>query len=303
MKTNKIKTLSYALGGAACAGTLLLATGASAQNLFVSDYTGQAVYEYPTGGGAPTTFASGLNYPLGIAFNTSGDLFVANTAQNGPGGSITEFDRNGTPTTFATGLDPIALAVTGAGDVFAADYHAGKIYEYAPNGVFLSTFASGFSFPISMTFDHSGNLFVGSGYGNGNGVITEISANGTTQTPFASGLNFPIGLAFNSAGDLFESDNGSLNINEFGPGGGAPTVFATMDNNPNGLTFDSSGDLFVSDSFGGKIIEFPHNGGTQITIATGLGDPAGLAIQPVPEPSTFALFGIGTAAFFVRRRR
>jgi sugar lactone lactonase YvrE len=299
MKANITNAPHYLLGGAVCAGALLLASGASAQNLFVSDYTGQAVYEY-TPGDAQSTFASGLNYPLGIALNSSGDLFVANTAQNGPGGHISEITPNGTQSTFASGLDPIALAVNGAGDVFAADYHAGNIYEYSPGGVQLSTFASGLSFPISMTFNSSGDLFVGSGYGNGNGIITEITPGGT-QSVFASGLNFPTGLAFNSAGDLFESDNGTENVNEFTPGGGEST-FATLSSNPNSLAFNSTGDLFVSCGNGGSIIEFSHSGG-QSTFASGLGDPAGLVFQPVPEPTTLALLGIGAAAMLIKFNR
>src|SRR5215469_18244724 len=117
MKANMSKTLNWSFGGAVCAGILMLAPGASAQNLFVADYTGQAVYEYPPAGGTPTTFATGLNYPQGIAFNSSGDLFVANSAQNGPGGYISEITPGGAQSTFVTGIDPVALAVNGAGDV------------------------------------------------------------------------------------------------------------------------------------------------------------------------------------------
>jgi hypothetical protein len=108
-------------------------------------------------------------------------------------------------------------------------------------------------------------------------------------------------LAFNSAGDLFESDNGTENVNEFTPGG-TESTFATLSSSPNGLAFNSTGDLFVSGGFAGNIIEFPHSGG-QSTFASGLGDPAGLVFQPIPEPTTLALLGIGAAVFFARRHR
>jgi sugar lactone lactonase YvrE len=302
MKANLTKTVNLPLGGAVCAGALLLASGASAQNLFVADYNAQTIYEYPPAGGSPTTFATGLDYPLGIAFNSAGDLFVANSALNGPGGYISEITPGGVQSTFVTGIDPVAVAVNGAGDVFESDYHSGNINEYSPSGVFLSTFASGFSYPISMTFDQSGNLFVGSGYGNGNGVITRITPGGTPST-FATGLSFPQGLAINSAGDLFEADTGTLNINEFGPGGGAPSVFATLGTGSGGVAIDSQDNLFVSDGYGGHIIEYPHGGGPSTIIATGLGDGTGMAIQPVPEPTTIALLGIGGAALMIRRRK
>lgn len=302
MKTNIIKPLNNSLGGVACASALMLTASASAQNLFVSNYTSQNVDEYTPGGGQ-STFATGLNYPLGIAFNGSGDLFVANTSQNaGNSGSIIEFAPNGAPTTFATGLDPIALAVNGAGNVFAADYNSGNIYEYSPSGVFLSTFASGFMNPLSLAFDSTGNLFVGSGYGNGNGVITKITSGGV-QSPFASGLSFPLGLAFNSAGNLFESDNASDTIYEFTPGG-VQSTFATVSSTGgiNGLAFNNAGNLFISTGFMGSIVEITP-GGKQSTFVADAGDPAGLAFQPVPEPTTIALLGIGAAAFFARRRR
>ncbi len=155
------------------------------------------IYEI-TPGGSQSLFASGLNDPEGIAFNSAGNLFVANTANNAipAAGSITEIAPNGTPSIFASGIDPQAVAFDSTGNLYEADYRSGNINKYAPNGAFLGTFASGFTTPISLTFDSSGNLFVGSGFGAGNGVVTKITPGGT-QSVFASGLDFPLGLAFN----------------------------------------------------------------------------------------------------------
>ncbi len=62
MKT-RIETLFYSFRGTICTGTLLLiACGASAQNMFVGGYGPQSIIEFPTGGGS-STFASGLNFP------------------------------------------------------------------------------------------------------------------------------------------------------------------------------------------------------------------------------------------------
>ena len=292
----KNTNLRRSLTGAAFAGTvLLLASSAPGQNLFVGNYNTDDIYQY-TPGGTVSTFATGMNAPDELAFDGAGNLFVANTAGNGGGGNIAEIAPGGTVSTFATGIDPSGIAFNSAGNLLEADYNSGNIYEFTPGGV-RSTFATGFSFPISMAMNGAGDLFVGSGYGAGNGVITELTPGGTPTT-FATGLTFPNGLTFNSAGNLFESDT-SGNIYEFTPGGVRSTFAAVS--NPDSLAFNSAGNLFVT-THAGPIIEITP-GGTESTFATESGISTGLAFQPVPEPSVFAIAGIGAAAFFARRRK
>ena len=81
-------------------------------------------------------FASGV-VAGALAFNSSGDLFVAT------GGTIDEFTPNGTQSTFASfasGVRVGALSFNSSGDLFVAA--ANNIYEFTPNGT-RSTFASG----------------------------------------------------------------------------------------------------------------------------------------------------------------
>jgi hypothetical protein len=112
MKTN-ITNKNRIIGAAISAGTfLLMACSAPAQNLFVSNFGTDNIDEF-TSGGVHSTFATGLNYPFGIAFDSSGNLYVANTGDNsgyGGGGSIAEITPGGTESTFASEGDPIALA-------------------------------------------------------------------------------------------------------------------------------------------------------------------------------------------------
>jgi hypothetical protein len=110
MKTKFKSTLRAArdsFSGAVFAGVVLLITSsAQAQNLFVGDASGN-IYEY-TPGGARSTFASGLNGPWGLAFNSAGDLFVV---EGGYSGNIYEFTPGGVESTFASGLSgPLGLA-------------------------------------------------------------------------------------------------------------------------------------------------------------------------------------------------
>lgn len=299
MKTKSI-TFCRSLSGAACAGTvLLMASSALGQNVFVSNYTTDDIYEI-TPGGVQSVFATGMNYPIGMALNSAGDLFVANSANNTiPAvGTITEITPGGVQSTFASGVDPQALAFNNAGDLFEADYRSGNIYEYTPGGV-QTTFATGLSFPISLAFNTAGDLFVGAGYGNGNGYITEITPGGT-QITLATGLSFPGGLAFNSAGNLFATSTSSGAIYEFTTGGVQSTFTTVNVSGLNGLGFNNPGDLFAAG--GGSIYEITP-GGVQSTIATESGDPNGLVLASVPEPSVYVLFGLGAAGMFTLRYR
>lgn len=294
----KYASMYRLIGATACGGAvMLMACGVSGQNLYVSTYSGGTIDEI-TPGGAESVFASGMSYPVGLAFNSAGDLFVGNSANNnGESGNITEIAPNGTQTTFASGVDPQGIAINSAGNLFQVDYRSGNVYEYTPKGV-QSTFATGFSFPLSAAVNSSGDLFVGAGYGNGNGYITEITPNGT-QSLFASGLDFPAGLAFNSAGNLFASDTSNGDVYEFTPNG-VRSTFATL-NESGGLAFNSAGNLFVADSASSTIVEITP-GGQQSTFASVTGLPDDLAFQPVPEPSLTELLCAGAVVFFLPAR-
>src|SRR5215469_820463 len=224
MKTKNIN-LNPSLRRVACTGAALLMTwGASAQNLFVSDYSGGNVFKI-TPGGVQSTVASGMSYPTGLAFDSAGDLCFGNSDNNnGENGNITEIAANGTQSTFASGVDPQGMTMSSSGILFQVDYRSGNVYEYTPKGV-QNTFATGFSNPLAVAINGLGDVFVSAGWGTGNGYITEITPNGT-QSLFASGLSFPHGLAFNNAGDLFVSSEQSGAISEFAPNG-TKSTFAT----------------------------------------------------------------------------
>jgi len=233
MKTklkSSVRAACRSLGGAVCVGAvMLIASSAQAQNLFVADSPG-TIYEF-TPGGARSIFASGLNYPQGLAFNSASNLFVADLS-----GNIYEFTPGGARSTFASGLNgPRGLAFNSAGNLFEADFWSDTIYEFTPGGV-RSVFAS-VSAPYGLAFDSAGNLFVADW---NSGSITDITPDGA-QTTFATWLS-PCGLAFDSAGNLFDADDSWGNddywgrIFEFTPGGGQSN-FAGGLNGPSFLAF------------------------------------------------------------------
>lgn len=302
MNTTK-KTMN--IGGAIC-GIILAGQCAQGQNIFVGDYASQGILEFS--GGTQSTFATGLDYPSGLAFDASGDLFESDEYS----GNIYEWAGLGsTRTTFASGFGlsgPIAF--NAAGDLFVEAGNGSAVDELNTSGTVINTI-TGFSGASGLAFDTAGNLYVENvnGGGTGTGYITKITPTGL-QSTFASGLTFPNGLAFNAAGDLFVADgygntgdtaNGYDTIIEITPGG-SKNVFATGLNNPVSIAFDKAGDMIVGDNGhfdgNGDLTEFAANG-TESVLAADL-RASGMAIQgvilPVPEPSAYAFAGLGFAA-------
>ena len=282
---------------------MLMACGASAQNLFISTYAQQTIVKMMPGGTQSVFDSSGLSFPTGLAFNSAGDLFVGNSVNNaGESGNITEITPNGTQSTFASGVDPQGMAMSSSGNLFQTDYRSGNVYEYSPAEV-QSTFASGFSNPLSIAIDGAGDVFVGAGWGDGNGYITEIAPGGK-QTLFASGLNFPHGLACNSAGDLFVTSEDSGSILEFTPGGVKSTFATTASGGLDGLAFNNAGNLFAADGSGtGNIYQITPAGGVSTFGSVAGGYANDLAFAPVPEPSVLAFSAAGLLGLLVYRRR
>ena len=109
------------------------------------------VYKFtPTG--VRTTFASGLNYPFALAFDSRGNLFVADGGLRDTtlllGAAVYKFTPSGLRSTVASENDqvpviPYGLAIDSADNLFVADGVSGSILKFTPSGV-RTTFASRF---------------------------------------------------------------------------------------------------------------------------------------------------------------
>lgn len=262
------------------AALVLAATfSAKAQNLFEADwsiyYSGNNIYQF-TPGGVQSTFAPHVFQAVGLAFDSSSNLFVA----NGVVGTITKITPDGTQSTFAAGLSyPFGLAFNTAGNLFEADLGSGNIYQFTAGGA-QTTFASGLNRPCALAIDSAGNLFESD---QGSGNIYKFTPNGN-QSTFASGFIEPNGLAFNKTGDLFLADEDGGKIYKFTPDG-TQSTFASGLSLPSGLAIDDAGNVFVGAGGDDKIYEFTPDG-TPSVFATGLNFPNGLAFQRSPGTLT-----------------
>jgi len=143
-------------------------------------------------------FATGLNCPWGIAFDNSGNLYVANSGTNDDylNDTIVKFTTNGVRSTFATatsGLSgPRGLAFDSTGNLYVANSLNGTIEKFTPNGS-GSVFASGLNSPTSIAIFPGLKLWSAT-------AITLDNPKTTPNGAFQFGFNENPGLVFTVLG-------------------------------------------------------------------------------------------------------
>src|SRR5262249_39662464 len=141
--------------------------------------------------GAVSTVASGLQAPAGLAFDTAGNLYVANY----DGGTVSKVAPGGAISTFASGFThPEGLAVDAAGSLSVSQGdNAGTISKVSPGGVVIefANSLSGLYYPKGLAFDGAGNLYAAD---QPSGYVNEFAPGGAGSI-FAADLN-----AFNPFG-------------------------------------------------------------------------------------------------------
>ncbi len=290
---------------------------------------GSFVYQYDsadsTGDAAYTTFLSNLDHPRGLAFDSTGNLYVATfTWALDSDGNILDVDHaavvkvsGGIASTFATffGGTATGLVIDSNDNVFVSSQLNGgnesTIYKVTYDGT-VSTFGSVPGQCFGLAFDSAGNLLAqGADSTLTQSIIYRFTSLGA-RSIFIEGTSFPsagaqpIGLAFDAFGNLFISTqlNNTSNgeIRRFDPNGAEITPpFATgLTNAPRGLAFDSSnGNLFLAgpgyQAAIGNILKFTPDGAQTIFASSGFGfygnrGPEFLAFAPpavtVTPPST-----------------
>jgi YVTN family beta-propeller protein len=123
-----------------------------AVDLYVSN-SGDGTISKIDPSGVATIFATGLNTPRGVAFDASGNLYVANSISSG---IISKIDTLGNVTTFATGLsNPNGLVFDNSGTLYVANGGNNTISKIDSGGN-VSSFATGLGGgPRGLAFDSS----------------------------------------------------------------------------------------------------------------------------------------------------
>jgi sugar lactone lactonase YvrE len=258
--------------------------------------TGTAGYG---GDNGPATAAQ-LSGPTAMAADGSGNLFIADAANN----VIREVVK-------ASGT---IVTVAGTGT-------AGYGGDNGP------ATAAQLANPKAVTVDVNGNLFIADAANNvirevvhGTGTIVTVAGTGTAGyggdggPPNAAQLNGPTGVAVDGSGNLFIADAGNNAIRELVPatgtivtvagtgtagygGDGGPATAAQLAS-PAGVAVDGSGNLFIADTGNNVLREVAHATGTIATVAgTGAagygGDNGPATAALLNRPGSLAVDGHG----------
>jgi uncharacterized protein (TIGR03437 family) len=223
------------------------------------------------GGGATGAF---LSKPAGLAFDSTGNLYIADSGNN---------------------VIRKVAASTGTITTYAGAFSQGG--RYLGNGG--PALNAGLNGPVGLAVDAAGNLYIAD---SGNNVVRKVSTSliitlvagnstagfaGDGGNPAFAQLSHPKGVAVDAAGNVYIADTINSRIRAVTPNGvsistvvgtGQPAYFGdggqaaqAAVNFPIGLTFDASGNLIIADTNNNVVRKFAPGAasGTKPSISSG----------------------------------
>jgi sugar lactone lactonase YvrE len=226
----------------------------------ITNFAGSAAATFGNGGdGSPATSAT-LNLPAGIAVDSAGNVYIADTFNNrvrkvDTAGTITNFagspaatagnTGDGGPATSATLNKPAGVTVDTAGNVYIADRVNSRVRKVDTAGT-ITNFAGS---PAAT----AGNT------GDGGAALSAT-------------LNVADGVTVDTAGNVYIADTGNNRIRKVDTAGtivhfagspaatagnsgdGGAALSATL-NFPEGVTVDTAGNVYIADTNNNRIRE------------------------------------------------
>jgi DNA-binding beta-propeller fold protein YncE len=237
--------------------------------------------------GPVTTLSTGLSGPNGVAVDSAGNVYIADTGHNAI--EMWTMTNNTTTTLVSTGLSgPQGVAVDGADNVYIADTSNNAIEMWTVTNNTLTTLVStGLSGPQGVAVDGAGNVYIAD-TGN-NAVEMWTVANSNMTTLVSTGSVSPNGVAVDGAGNVYIAGNfgfsGYGGIAEWTVANGQLTTL--VDNGlqqAESVAVDGAGNLYIADTIGRAIRKWTaanSNVTTLVTVSSGLNFPQGVAVDGV----------------------
>lgn len=272
----------------------------------ITTVAGNGTSGFSGDGGQATSAQVGNVYQLAV--DAAGALYLADFSNNrvrkvSPSGVISTiagndtpgFSGDGGPATSAGLRRPWGIAVDGAGNVYFSDYENHRVRMVTPAGI-ISTVAgngiagfggdggqatsAGLSYPLGISIDTSGNLYIADQANNrirkvtSSGIISTVAGNGAvgfsgdggpaTSASFRTVRD----VAADNSGNLYVSDSGNYRIRKISSAGGISTIAGngtrgfSGDGGPainasinysTGVATDAAGDMLFTDQGNNRV--------------------------------------------------
>ncbi|NJD08312.1 MAG: hypothetical protein FIA97_17720, partial [Methylococcaceae bacterium] len=248
----------------------------------ITTVAGTGVSAYNSDGGLATL--SALASPQGLAFDSVGNLFIADTYNQ----RIRRVDK-----------------ASGNISTVAGDGVQCQSPQSPPCGDGIAATSASLNYPQAVALDSAGNLYIADG---SNHVVRRVDTGGTITTVAGGGvppvgigdggaaiaatLSSPNGVALDGNGNLFILDAGNSRIRRVdrasqiistvagggsaSPGDGGQATDAVLDQ-PTDITIDANGNLYIAEGYsegGGNRVRKVDAAGIISTIAGNGGSPA-----------------------------
>jgi YVTN family beta-propeller protein len=263
-----LRAAAKSFAGALLAALILLAPGPAAAQTAIS-------------------IGGGFNLPNGLAVDSSGNVFVADSGnlrvKKIPPGCT--FSGCVVPLGGSVNV-PAAIALDAAGNLFVANVGDGTVEELtaASNYATAVPIASGFSLLTGIAVDADGNVFVAN---LGTNHLSELLAASGYATQITLNLSFSslTGVAVDAHGNLFTADEND-GIQESPAAGGYASLINLASGSPNivepfGIGLDAAGNLYYTDVTLGAVFEISIASGYQTVVPrlANLNEPEGVAVD------------------------
>jgi uncharacterized protein (TIGR03437 family) len=240
----------------------------AASSPFVLEISPGGAINAIAGSGAPPNFggdggpalSAQLNSPSGVAKDSSGDWYIADTANNrirmvDPTGVISTLAFTATPPLSA----PRGLAVDIFGNVLIADSGNNMVRGVSPAGS-IFTVAANLKNPVGVATDAQGSVYIAD---SGDNQIVKVTSGTATTLAQITG---PQAITVDTAGSVLVAD--ATQLWKISPTGAATSLIGGL-HSPTGIAVAADGTVIIADTAANAVLEWTKSGSLNTIAGSG----------------------------------
>lgn len=234
--------------------------------------------------GSQSTLVTGLAYPLGVATDSAGNIYIADTDNNWVLKETPNNSGGYTSSVVASSLiNPEGLAVDGAGNVYVGVPNNGEVLKETPkNGGYVESLVRTGVAAAALGTDAAGNVYIGdTGLSH---VLKETWSNGHwVESTIGHNMSGPRSVAVDSKGNVFVADGSYAYKETLSNGAYSQSILGSGYSEPQSVAVDAGGIVYIADPGKNNVLrETPSGSGyTQsvLTVVSALNQPDAIAVD------------------------